>query len=117
MKKVILATLLIISTLITSTRSYAIDGEIVFKDAMYGAAIGGLAGGSLYLVDSNDFGAKVGIGVFLGLLAGAAIGVYESEGAFVQIDNGKVKLAMPDIKVEKNSFDTYTKVNLFGAKF
>ena len=115
MKKLAVVLALIIS--VFTTRSFALDGEIIFKDAMYGAAIGGLAGGALYLVDSNDFGAKVGIGVFLGLLAGAAIGVYESEGAFVQIDNGKVKLAMPDIKVEKNQLDTYTKVNLFGAKF
>ncbi len=115
MKKIILAFALIIS--VFTTRSFALDGEIIFKDAMYGAAIGGLAGGALYLVDSNDFGAKFGIGVFLGLLAGAALGVYESEGAFVQIDNGKVKLAMPDIKFEKNELDTFTKVNILGAKF
>jgi len=115
MKKVLLSLVAAFSILIP--KSYALEGEIIFKDALYGAGIGGLAGGALYLVDSNDFGAKVGIGVFLGLLAGTVIGFYESEGAFVQIDNGKLKVAFPDIKVEKNQMDTFTKVYLLGAKF
>ncbi len=114
MKKFLISTATVFSLV---ANSFALDGEIIFKDAMYGAAIGGLAGGALYLVDSHDLGAKVGLGVFIGLIGGAALGIYESEGAFVQIDNGKIKVALPDIKIEKNQFDTITKVNLIGANF
>ncbi len=115
MKKFILST--ITATALLTPKSFAVDGEIIFKDALYGAAIGGLAGGALYLVDSNDFGAKVGLGVFLGLLAGVAVGYYESEGAFVQIDNKDVKFALPKIEIKKNQFDTRADIYLLGARF
>jgi hypothetical protein len=115
MKKFLISVITVLSLL--APKSFAVDGEIIFKDALYGAAVGGLAGGALYLVDSNDFGAKVGIGVFIGLIAGAAIGFYESQGAFVEIKNGKVQVAFPDVKVEKNQVDTMTKVYLLGARF
>ncbi len=115
MRKIILSIITALSLIVP--KSFAVDGEIIFKDALYGAAVGGLAGGALYLVDSNDFGAKVGLGVFLGLVAGAAIGFYESQGAFVQIDNGKVKVALPQVEIRKNQLDTVTKVHLLGARF
>ncbi len=117
MKKVVISTLA--AAVLFAPKSFGLDGEIIFKDALYGAGIGGLAGGALYLVDSNDFGAKVGIGVLIGLIGGTVIGVYESQGAFVQIENGKIKVAMPQIEVEKLNYtnSTSAKVNLIGANF
>ncbi|NPA53746.1 MAG: glycine zipper family protein [Aquificae bacterium] len=115
MKKIIISIIAIFSIL--SSKSFALDGEIIFKDALYGAAVGGLAGGALYLADSDNFGTKVGIGIFIGLVAGAAIGVYESQAALVQLDSKEIKLALPQIEIEKNQLNTITKVYLFEAKF
>ena len=108
-------------SLITSSAK-ALDGEIIFRDTLYGAGVGALAGGAYYLIDSDDFGQKIGTGLLIGLVVGFGIGVYESQTALVEIENGKMHAGLPEIKVKQINLDNYktdtiSQVNLFGVKF
>ena len=109
-------------TLAAASNVFALDGEIIFRDALYGAGIGAIAGGAVYLIDGEDFGAKVGTGVFIGVIAGAAMGVYESQAALVEIKNGKVYAGLPQIKqkaikLENNKYHLINQLSLVEAKF
>lgn len=77
----------------------AVDFEVqtVFEDAMYGAAIGAAVGlGAMLLTDRPsdnwDFIVK---GTGIGILGGAAYGMYVSSRSLAQIENGRVRVAMP----------------------
>ncbi|HEX9594370.1 MAG TPA: hypothetical protein VGB12_13665 [bacterium] len=69
-------------------------GEVVFTDALYGAAIGGLVGGAAWLIDQDSAGAKIGTGLVVGTVAGLVFGVAEAQ-SLVQVEDGAVKLALP----------------------
>ena len=69
----------------------------VMDDALYGAGVGGLVGLGLMLISSSptnnwDYVTQ-GIGV--GIIAGAAYGVYRSSRAFAQVEDGQINLGMP----------------------
>ena len=118
MKK--LAAAIAVSSVI-SGNALAVDGEIMFRDSMFGVAIGGTAGLAVYMIDSKDLGKKIGAGVLLGLIGGIAVGFYESNTALVEIDGNQMKFGIPEIEVtqfeENKEIYTLTKVNLIGAKF
>lgn len=100
----------------------ALDGEIIFRDTLYGAGVGTLAGGAYYLIDSKDFGKKIGTGLLIGLIVGFGIGVYESQTALVEINNGKMHASLPEIKIQKVNLNHYkldiiSQVSLLGVKF
>ncbi|WP_457621306.1 glycine zipper family protein [Persephonella sp.] len=99
----------------------AVDGEILFRDAMFGVGIGATAGLAVYMIDSEDLGKKLGAGVLLGLIGGVAVGFYESSTALVEIDGNQMKLGLPEIQItrigDKMESYTYTQVNLLEAKF
>ncbi|UCH44793.1 MAG: hypothetical protein JSV11_10920 [Nitrospiraceae bacterium] len=84
------------------------QGEVIFRDALYGAAIGAILGSALYLADDEDFSEKLAIGVVVGTIGGVAYGFYETR-AFVELENDTVKLAMPTpmIKKKRNGFLYY----------
>ncbi len=83
-------------------------GEVVFSDALYGSAIGGIVGGAAWLIDQNDAGAKIGTGLLLGTVAGALFGIADSQ-SVVEIDHGAVKLALPTPAVQPTDHGlTYT---------
>lgn len=119
MKRFLISSLMSLGVI---SSSFALDGEIIFRDSLYGAGIGAIAGTAVYLIDGEDFGAKLGTGVFIGVLAGAAMGVYESNAALVEIKNGKVYAGLPTIKqkpikLENNKYHFITEVPVVGAKF
>ncbi|WP_456400649.1 glycine zipper family protein [Persephonella sp.] len=118
MKK--LAAAAVTSSLIVSN-SFAVDGEILFRDAMFGVGIGATAGLAVYMIDSEDLGKKLGAGVLLGLIGGVVVGFYESSTALVEIDGNQLKIGIPEIYVkdigEKESKFTYTEFSIFGARF
>jgi len=88
--------LVIIFCLIFNTLAFAVEtaGEVVFRDAIYGAAIGGILAGAAYLIDQDHFAKKLGTGVAIGTIAGVLYGIYENT-AIAEIENGKVKFAFP----------------------
>lgn len=71
MKRVTAAALM--SAVITGN-ALAVEGEILFRDAMFGVGIGATAGLAVYMIDSEDLGKKIGAGVLLGLIGGVAVG-------------------------------------------
>lgn len=92
------------------------QGEIVFTDAMYGAAIGGLIGVASYAVDNDEFGNKVGAGVIVGTVLGLVYGVYETK-SFVEIKKNKTYVSIPKPEVEVKGKDLVYKLPLFKAEF
>lgn len=88
--------ILILITLILESFSFAQDtsGEIVFRDALYGAVIGAIIGGSVYLADQDDPGEKFGIGIAAGTIGGLIFGITEARSA-VEVRRGKISLNPP----------------------
>ncbi|WP_038248973.1 hypothetical protein [Ghiorsea bivora] len=72
----------------------------VMDDALYGAGVGGMVGLGLMLLStsptSNWNYLTQGVGV--GIIAGAAYGVYRSSRAFAQVEDGQINLGMPSPK-------------------
>jgi len=106
-------------TLLIPGRAFAgveTRGEVVFTDALYGAAIGGLVGGAAWLIDQNNAGAKIGTGLVVGTVAGLIFGVAEAQ-SLVQVEDGAVKLALPTPVIQpRNGGLTYA-VNLLRIPF
>ncbi|BCG47396.1 hypothetical protein GEOBRER4_n2228 [Citrifermentans bremense] len=76
--------------------------KTVFEDSMYGGLVGGLVGAALVVfthkpADHLDY---IAYGAAGGVLVGAAYGVASTSRSFAEIDNGKVKFAMPTVKPE-----------------
>ena len=121
MKKLITATALISGLVISPAK--ALDGEIIFRDAMYGTAIGAVGGLALYAIDNGkNFSKKIGTGVLVGLIFGVGVGIFESQTALVEINNGKMHAGIPEIEIKKielskNVYDTSAQVNLLGMRF
>jgi len=91
-------------------------GEVVFTDALYGAAIGGLVGSAAWLIDQKNAGAKIGTGLVVGTVAGVIFGVAETQ-SLVQVEDGDVKLAIPTPVVEPRDGHVTYAVNLLHIPF
>lgn len=97
----IVAVMTLVSLLTTVTSAFAADETIkeVFTDAFYGAAIGGLIGGALMVFRDKpaDHFNYIAYGAATGVLAGTAYGLAKSARAFAEVENGRVKIALPTI--------------------
>ncbi len=69
----------------------------VMDDALYGAGVGGLVGLGLMLISTSPTSNwnYVTQGVGVGIIAGAAYGVYRSSRAFAQVEDGQINLGVP----------------------
>ncbi len=92
------------------------QGEVVFTDALYGAAIGGLIGVAAYAVDNDEFGNKVGAGVIIGTVLGLAYGIYETR-SFVEIKGNRTYVSLPKPEIEVKGKDLVYKLPLLKAEF
>ncbi len=92
------------------------NGEIVFRDALYGAAIGGIIGTAIYLIDQDDFGAKFGMGVAIGTFGGLFFGVSETK-SLVEVKDDSVKLALPSPVIRKSGSTTLYSASLLRVDF
>ncbi|MDD2309295.1 MAG: hypothetical protein PHH91_06900 [Desulfuromonadaceae bacterium] len=100
-----LVAIMTLAVLLTTTSSaFAADDTIseVFTDAFYGAAIGGLVGGALLVFRSKplDHLNYIAYGAASGVLVGTAYGLAKSARAFAEVENGRVKIALPTITPE-----------------
>jgi len=73
--------------------------EGIFRNAVYGGLVGGLVGAALLVFthkpgDHLDY---IGFGAAGGVLAGVAYGAVKTTRALAEVENGKVKLAVPTI--------------------
>jgi len=69
----------------------------VMDDAFYGAGLGAMVGLGLMLLSdkpTNNWN-YLTRGVGVGIIAGAAFGVYRTSKSFAQIDNGEIEFGVP----------------------
>jgi hypothetical protein len=76
----------------------------LFLNALYGGAVGALAGGAILVftkkpADNLNF---MAMGAAAGVLAGMTYGIVKSTNAFASVENGNLKIAMPTIIPELN---------------
>lgn len=93
------------------------EGDVVFKDALYGAVIGALLGSAVYLVDQDDFGAKLGIGVAVGTIGGLFYGISETRGAVHIKKKEETKFNIPTIRVQKRNDALMVSTTLLRVDF
>ncbi|HEY3307689.1 MAG TPA: hypothetical protein VGJ93_04485 [Desulfuromonadaceae bacterium] len=91
----------LMSFLTTATAAFASDNTFreIFQDAFYGGAVGTLVGAALLAftkkpADHLDY---MAYGAASGVLVGAAFGVTKSARSLAELDNGRVRIAMPTI--------------------
>lgn len=104
-RKILLCTVLLL--LVFQSSAFAVietHGDVVFRDALYGAAIGAIIGGAFYLADQDDFGQKLGIGVVIGSVGGLVFGVMETR-SLVEIEKDTVKFTLPTPVIQQNGDD------------
>lgn len=96
-----IAVMTLVSLVSTASSAFAADEVLreVFTDAFYGAAIGGLVGGALMVFKDKpaDHFNYIAYGAASGVLVGTAYGLAKSAKAFAEVENGRVKIAMPTI--------------------
>jgi len=97
--------------------AYAQDsGQVVFKDTLYGTAIGAIIGSALYLADDDHFAAKFSTGVIIGAVGGLIYGLYETE-SFVEIEKDRIKVAVPTPVIEKKDETVRYSASLLRTRF
>jgi hypothetical protein len=96
-----LISMLTIITVLSATASFASENTFkeIFQDAFYGGAAGALVGAAFMAftkkpVDHLD---DMGYGAAAGILVGAAYGVTKTARSLAEIDNGRVRIAIPTI--------------------
>jgi len=93
------------------------NGEVIFTDGLYGAAIGALVGVALVAIDDEDAGSKIGGGILIGTLCGVAYGLHETK-SFVKYKDGKYAINVPEPIVEKGRKNNIVlNIPLFKAEF
>jgi hypothetical protein len=115
-KKITMFTFLMLLLFQSTTWAIETEGEILFRDSLYGAAIGALIGGAVYLVDQDDFLEKVGTGVVIGTVGGLIYGFTETRG-FVEIEKDEIKLAVPTPNIQKKNNSIQYSASLLRAAF
>lgn len=115
-KIIIIASVLL---LLFNSAAFALEaeGEIIFKDTMYGTAIGALLGAAFYLADQDDFGGKFATGVIAGAIGGLAFGLYETSSSFAEIENDEIRIAIPTPVIEKREHGVVYSASLLKARF
>jgi hypothetical protein len=99
--KRILAALICMTFVATAPSAHAADSMLreVFEDAFYGAGIGALVGGAFMAFTKKpaDHLDNIGYGAAVGVLVGTGCGLAKSTRALAEIDNGRVRIAVPTI--------------------
>lgn len=105
-KLIVLAVILSIAVSALPSRAFAADDSVmmqnVFKDTLYGGAIGAVIGVGFMLLSSKptDHWNYVAYGAGGGIIAGAAIGIASSTKALAEIESGRITLNVPEIKTD-----------------
>ncbi len=102
-------------------RAQAADFEmqVVFEDAVYGAAIGGLIGGGFMLLSKHptDHWDYLTTGAGAGIILGAAYGVFTSTRSFAEYEDGKLRIAMPTPQLELRNDELAMQADVFRTRF
>ncbi len=115
-KKIILTAVLLLVIFQGAAYAFEAEGEIIFKDTLYGTAIGALLGTAVYLADQDNFAQKVSTGILIGAVGGLVYGFVETE-SFVEIEKDKIKIAVPTPKIEKRNDSIRYTASLLKTRF
>jgi hypothetical protein len=100
----LVAVLTLFSLLSTASSAFAADDALreVFTDAFYGAGIGALVGGAFMVFKTKplDHLNYIAYGAASGVLVGTVYGLAKSARAFAEVENGRVKFALPTVTPE-----------------
>jgi len=94
----------------------AVEGEIIFRDGLYGAAIGVLIGIGVYAASGENAGPNIGGGLVLGTAIGVVVGVIESSGA-IRIGGGEISVGIPTPRIAKLGDETRIDASLLDVNF
>jgi hypothetical protein len=98
----------------------------IFKDSLYGGAVGALVGGALAVLTQQPGKHldRIGYGAAIGVLGGTAFAVANAarHSAFAEIEDKKVKFAIPTIQPNVEKDDHHPSIvtanaNFFALKF
>lgn len=115
-KKIVILAVLFLMVFQNSAVAVETAGEVIFKDAVYGAIIGALVGGAIYLIDDRDPGTKIGLGVAVGTLGGVIYGITETQ-SMVEIKQDEVKFALPTPVIQKKDDSIIYSTTFFKVDF
>ncbi len=115
-KKILIISFSIITLLQGAAFAVETQGEILFRDSLYGAAIGALVGSAFYLLDEDEFGKKLASGVIVGTLGGLVFGIAETTG-MVEIEKDNIKFAIPTPVIKKQKDGMSYSASLIKATF
>jgi len=121
LKTVVVAATLMFAPIQASSADYEVQN--VMDDALYGAGVGAMVGLGLLLlsdVPSDNFG-YISRGAGIGIIAGAAYGVFRSSRSFAQVEDGEIYLGVPSpefaLRETAAGLDLVMKTDLIRGKF
>jgi len=124
MKKTLIAMSLMLASMMPAKAMAAdFELEVIFDDAVYGAAIGALIGAGSMLITSKptDHWNYITNGAGSGIIVGAVYGVATTARAFAEYEDGKLKVAAvaPTVIVRDtvSGTDLAMQMDLFRARF
>ncbi len=108
----------VLSIMIFQSTAFALDteGGIIFKDTLYGTAIGAILGTAIYLVEQDGFAQNVATGVLVGAVGGLIYGFVETD-SFVEIKKDEIKIAVPTPVIQKKNDEILYSASLFKTRF
>ncbi len=116
-KKILILTVLLIMIFQAPAFAFETDGQVIFRDSLYGLAIGAVIGAAVYVADDrNDFAQDVATGVIVGTIAGLAFGFYETR-SFVEIEKNRLRFVVPTPLIKKKKDGVRYAAYLFKAEF
>jgi hypothetical protein len=121
LKQAVVAVLVAVMLVLSAAPARAARLEVVFKDGLWGAAIGallGIAQVSTFKKPENET-YRIGQGAALGIVLGVAFGFAEAGGAFASYDREQNQLAIgvPAVQVTRDAHGDRVMMSLVDAKF
>lgn len=116
-KKIFIFTLLSIMIFQAAAFAFETDGQVIFRDSLYGLAIGAVIGAAVYVADDReDFAQDVATGVIIGTVAGLGFGFYETR-SFAEIEKNKLRFVIPTPVIKKKKDGIQYEAYLFKTEF
>ncbi len=108
----------VLSIMIFEGAAYAAgtDGEIIFRDTLYGTAIGAIIGTAVYLVEQRHFAQNLAAGILIGSVGGMVYGFAETD-SLVELENDEIKFAVPAPAIRKEENGILYSASIFRARF
>ncbi|NOZ68795.1 MAG: hypothetical protein GXP46_06030 [Deferribacteres bacterium] len=108
----------VLSIMIFEGAAYAArtDGEIIFRDTLYGTAIGAIIGTAVYLVEQKHFGPNLAAGILVGSVGGMVYGFAETD-SLIELKNDEIKFALPTPTIRKEENGILYSASILKARF